>query len=141
MSMAVVPPKLDGQNCLLVALCHAANYFHIIPPRIGWERYSQLITPAGIEGANNAVDLAVKFLPGLEITIIASPDDAIEGRDDVTVIYSTGNEKFEVIGEATIVAWHNGNGRGHAEFFVDRHDYPDGISYLICFHQPGAIRM
>jgi hypothetical protein len=138
MSMKIVPPKQNGENCVIVALCHAANYFGVTPTNKA--DYSTVRVPTLSKAL---LDLAHEFLPGLELTLWIHANNVNGGEQYANIVAITNGDYIHLPSEAheaIIISLSNGDGTYHAMFKVDEFSYKEQCSYVLFIHEPGVNR-
>lgn len=147
--LKIVPPKQDGFNCGYVAACHAANYFGIEPSaQVDANLADHIKARTGFVIGDDSLRLLMDFLPGLELTLLISPEKPISLTvPRLSVLYTRGNEALQINPhEAVIVcSTHNnpnarGETTGHVEFALDRTNFDGSFDWILFLHQPGVVR-
>lgn len=136
--MKIVPPKQNGTNCVVVSLCHAANYFGVVPTDNADFTAARVPTLSKI-----LLELAYEFLPGLELTLWIHPNNINGGYEFGTIVPIEDDgafRKVSIVHEAVIASIRSGNDTYHSMFKVDETEFSDQLSYILFIHEPGVER-
>lgn len=144
MALKVVPPKQDGNNCALVALCHAANYFGIKPTKSAYLRLEDVINQRKGAMISHVIQAAPGFLKGLEVTFYVPKGQlgylnqrlfsgSIKGQE------LAPNFEYTALCEASLAAYAVSVEKYHIEFRVDNYHFTN-IEWFALIHQPGVTR-